>query len=217
MKLSPMFPISILVLLGGGLSGCTQVVQGMGLDHPAPPRVRWIPAQERGATWRNGLEFVAQESSGVRVEAAFEEQNSDRMLVRVRVINDSAPAFDVEPAKIACNSGTLQDVEGGRVESALDPEVQLQAAREREKAYHQSTAKTIEEKTELEMGLSQAVQESKFWSEQALRRNTLGRGQTSEGIVVFALAPTARDIRLSVPLAGRNVELRFQQVGPAAK
>ncbi|MBK9575702.1 MAG: hypothetical protein IPK50_21260 [Fibrobacterota bacterium] len=203
--------LTLVVLVS--MSGCTQLVLGLGLDRPPPPAMRWIPAQERGTTWRNGSQFVAFDSLGLRVEAAFEEQRSDRLLVRVRLVNDSSPTFDVNPAKFLCISG-IRDQAGVEewTDTASDPAEELRKVREWEQRLRQSGAKTVEDQTDLEMSLSNAVEGNKFWTEEALRRNTLAQGRTAEGIVVFPLQRKARDIQLAIPVSGRVVGLRFEQV-----
>jgi hypothetical protein len=115
------FLIPALVFLAALLLGC------------ATPRpiVRLEP-NTQDIVWVGGRASVQQESEGIRVAAAFEQQRGDALGVRVEVHNGTEERLEVGPQKIwysACTSPAVETCSPSR--KVIDPEAMIAAIDEK--------------------------------------------------------------------------------------
>jgi hypothetical protein len=75
------------LILVGALAGCAT----------PGPLVTLAPRSSVGVVWVSGRAVVANEKEGVRVAAAFEQQEGDALGVRLEIENDTARPFEVGP------------------------------------------------------------------------------------------------------------------------
>jgi hypothetical protein len=91
------------------------------------PLVRLAPAGGE-VTWVSGRAVLSKEQSGVRVAAAFEQQNGDLLALRVEVDNQSEAKLEIRPddvSFVACKQQALSSCTVAR--RVVDPEATLAA------------------------------------------------------------------------------------------
>jgi hypothetical protein len=109
----------------------------------AAPVVRLEP-QDGALAWREGRAVVQQERAGMVVAAAFDHQREDAIAFRVEVLNGSAAAVDVDPARLLYVTCTAPATCSNRM-AVIDPErvlLDLDQERARQRA-EQTNAQTL--------------------------------------------------------------------------
>jgi len=81
------FVVPFVILIAAAASGCAT---------PAP-LVSLVPRSPNGIAWAAGRAVLSQETTGVRVAVAFEQQDGRDLNLRVEIANDTEAAFDVGP------------------------------------------------------------------------------------------------------------------------
>ena len=133
----------IALLLAATTVGCTTV----GYATPAPT-VR-LESALREVTWISGRGAAQKEAAGVRVAAAFEQQDGEHLGIRVEIQNLREEKLEIEPQRFtvtACHGETLESCQPSQ--RVVDPEAMLsaidrQSARERNDAVRDSLSNSM--------------------------------------------------------------------------
>jgi hypothetical protein len=99
---------------------------------PPQPVYRLKPRGEDVA-WVNGRPSLQREIGGVRVAATFDQQDGDRLGVRVEVLNGSDESIEIGPREIwwsACRSTAVESCTASQ--RVIDPEVVIAALEARQ-------------------------------------------------------------------------------------
>lgn len=111
------------------IASIAAIVGGMSLGCATPgPVVRLDPQLTSDVTWVAGRAVLAKEQSGVRVAAAFEHQDGQRLVLRIEIHNDTDQPFVVGPRDLTfmpCNVG--QNIACPYSYPIVDPEAELLA------------------------------------------------------------------------------------------
>jgi hypothetical protein len=189
-------------------------------------------------TYRSGREFRDRDVKGVSVSVALEElRGNGEALFKVAVKNGTDQKFDFAPAQIGCltDAGAgavadpeqrleaLRDRENSLEPSSLDttartlnltnslltsfsrdPQTQRlhEEADEREAQYAAADEKRAEEKTRI-------GEEKKYWSDQALRRTTLAKGDAVSGDLVCRPPEDYANLVVRVTVPGGVADFGF--------
>jgi hypothetical protein len=123
----------------------SSLVAGCATSTPAPVVRLW--PRGRSATWVAGREAVIRVKGGVRVAAAFEQQEERYLALRVEIENGGTRTLDVDPAEMMVTTCTSKDPGScGATDWVIDPERKLYAidarrSRERARARNDHTSR----------------------------------------------------------------------------